>query len=101
MSENGTAVPATAAHAHAPAPRSIAPGREIKPIDKAQFGQKAELAEKLKAILKDVPVLHERMKKAVTDFEEVTNRARAIVEEWERVNASTQAAPPPSPSPTV
>lgn len=96
MSENGAAIPV--APAPAPTPhlqRAIAPGREIKPIDKAQFGQKAELAEKLKAILKDVPVLHERMKKSVADFEDVTNRARAIVEEWERVNASTQPAPPP------
>jgi hypothetical protein len=83
MSDNGT-------HASAPAaPRQIG-GGAIKPIDPAQFGRKAELADKLKAILKDVPALHERMKKAVTDFEDVTIRAQAIVAEWEKVNTGTK-----------
>jgi len=82
MSDNGA--PATAT------PRVVAAG-EIKKIDPAQFGKKAELTEKLKAILKDVPVLHERMKKAVIDFEEVTNRARAVVDEWEKANAASKS----------
>jgi hypothetical protein len=81
VSENGTAPPA---------PRHIS-AAPIRPLDPAQFGKKAELADKLKSILKDVPVLHERMTKAVADFEEVTRRANAIVTEWERVNAESKA----------
>lgn len=83
MSDNGTSP-------HAPTtPRTIAAGREIKPLDKAQFGQKAELAEKLKAILKDVPALHERLKRTVLDLEETTSRARAIVDEWEKIGRTS------------
>jgi hypothetical protein len=84
---DGNGAPAAPSHA----PRAIAPGRPITPINPDQFGKKAELAEKLKSILKDVPVLHDRMKKAVTDFEEVVSRARAIVEEWERVNEASKS----------
>ena len=91
MSENGTAAPAPTnlKPAAPPAPRTIG-SAPIKPLDPKEFGKKAELTEKLKAILKDVPVLHDRMKKAVADFEEVTNRARAIVDEWEKVNTESK-----------
>ena len=89
MTENGTATPAPKPAAP-PAPRTI-PSAPIQKLDPKEFGKKAENAEKLKAILKDVPVLHDRMKKAVADFEEVTNRARAIVEEWEKLNSEPKA----------
>lgn len=66
-----------------PAPREVS-ARPVPPLS-PDFGKKAELAEKLKNILKDVPVLHEKMVRAVADFEEVVKRAKAIVEEWEKV----------------
>ena len=71
----------------------IIPAREIKPIDGKTFGQGAELKERLKTILKDVPALHERLTKAAVEFERIntefkatTERAKAIVDEWEKLN---------------
>ena len=86
MSDNGHPAPAP------PMPqthRQVVSG-EIKRLDPAQFGKKAELTERLKSILKDVPVLHERLTKATKEFEEITSRARSIVEEWERLNAESK-----------
>lgn len=66
--------------------------REIRPLDEKKFGEKAELKEKLKAILKDVPVLHERLGKCLTDlealvgeFREATEKAQRLVSEWEAI----------------
>jgi hypothetical protein len=74
-----------------PAARTISQA-PIKPIDPAQFGKKAELTEKLKAILKDVPVLHERLKTLIVDLEKTsiefkaaTEKATAIAAEWEKI----------------
>lgn len=73
---------------------SAAPSvRQIKPIDVKDFGKGAELKEKLMTILRDVPMLHERLKKAVESVEKAneelkaaTERATAIVSEWEKIN---------------
>lgn len=72
-------------------PRTISQA-PIKPIDPTQFGKKAELTEKLKAILKDVPVLHERLKVLIVDLEKTsaefkaaTDKATAIAAEWEKL----------------
>jgi hypothetical protein len=76
----------------APAPRTI-PSAPIQKIDPKEFGKKAELKEKLVAILKDVPVLHEKLTKLVadleatrTEFKAATDRATAIVTEWEKLD---------------
>lgn len=76
----------------APAPRTI-PSAPIQKIDPKEFGKKAELKEKLVAILKDVPVLHEKLTKLVADleatrndFKAATDRATAIVTEWEKLD---------------
>jgi len=67
--------------------------RQIKPLEVKDFGKGAELKEKLMAILRDVPALHERLKKAVESVEKAneelkaaTERATAIVTEWEKIN---------------
>jgi formate dehydrogenase maturation protein FdhE len=67
--------------------------KQIKPIDSKEFGRGAELKDKLMAILRDVPTLHERLKKAVESVEKAneelkaaTEKATAIVNEWEKVN---------------
>ena len=67
--------------------------RQIKTIDAKDFGKGAELKEKLMAILRDVPALHERLKKAIESVEKAneelkaaTEKATAIVNEWENVN---------------
>jgi len=82
-------------------PEQRAPSmRQIKPLDPKEFGKKAELRDKLKAILKDVPKLHERLVIATAQYEKViaeviktnnefkdaTVRAQAIVSEWEKLN---------------
>lgn len=98
MSENGAAAASPIAKPVVqPAPRAIASG-EIKKIDPKEFGKKAELTEKLKAILKDVPVLHERLKTLIVDLEKTsaefkaaTDKATAITAEWEKVNAEAAA----------
>lgn len=78
--------------ATAPTPRTI-PSAPITKIDPKDFGKKAELKEKLVAILKDVPVLHEKLTKLVADleaakieFKATTDRAKAIVDEWEKLD---------------
>lgn len=65
----------------------------ITKIDPKEFGKKAELKERLLAILKDVPLLHERLGKLVTDLETIkgefkaaTDRAKSIVDEWEKID---------------
>ena len=72
--------------------------REIKPLDPKKFGKGAELKEKLKAILKDVPVLHERltqvtgeMERLSREFREATEKAQKIVAEWEALNEQEKA----------
>lgn len=75
-------------------PDSAAPSiRQIKPIDAKDFGKGAELKDKLMAILRDVPALHERLKKAVESVEKAneelraaTEKATAIVNDWENAN---------------
>jgi len=74
-------------------PPTTPPIRQIKPIDAKDFGKGAELKEKLMAILRDVPTLHERLKKAVESVEKAnvellaaTEKATAIVNEWEKLN---------------
>lgn len=74
------------------APRAIS-SAPIQKLDPKEFGKKAELKEKLVAILKDVPVLHERLTKLVselekanTEFRDATDRAKALVAEWEKLD---------------
>ncbi len=76
----------------APAPRAIS-SAPIQKLDPKEFGKKAELKEKLVAILKDVPVLHERLTKLAADlektnaeFKDATDRAKALVAEWEKID---------------
>lgn len=82
----------------APTPTSTGPTRQIKPLDSKEFGKGAELKERLMAILKDVPALHQRlvnvtveMEKTASDFKAATDRAQAIVDEWERLNSEERA----------
>lgn len=74
-------------------PESAPAIRQIKPLDVKEFGKGAELKERLMAILRDVPVLHERLNKAVAEMEKTTaefkaatDRAKAIVDEWEKLS---------------
>lgn len=67
--------------------------REIKQINSKDFSKGAELKDKLMSILRDVPALHERLKKAVESVEKAniellaaTERATAIVNDWEKIN---------------
>jgi hypothetical protein len=67
--------------------------RPIKTLDSKDFGKGAELKERLMAILRDVPALHERLKKAIESVEKAneelraaTDKATAIVNEWEKIN---------------
>lgn len=69
------------------------PVREIKPINAKDFGKGGELKEKLMGILRDVPALHERLKKAIESAETAAaelkasaERATAIVNEWDKLN---------------
>lgn len=76
-----------------PATQPPPPIRQIKQIDAKDFGKGAELKDKLMAILRDVPALHERLKKAVESVEKAneelkaaTEKATAIVNDWENAN---------------
>jgi len=67
--------------------------REIKPINSKDFSKGAELKDKLMSILRDVPALHERLKKAIESVEKAnvellaaTEKATAIVNDWEKIN---------------
>lgn len=69
------------------------PIRQIKQLDAKDFGKGAELKERLMAILRDVPALHERLKKAIESVEKAneelkaaTEKATAIVNDWEKLN---------------
>lgn len=73
-------------------PPAPAPIREIKLMTPSNFGKGAELKERLMVILRDVPVLHERLNKVTADLERVsgefkvaTEKAKAIVDEWDRI----------------
>jgi hypothetical protein len=79
-------------------PRQIS-AAPIQKIDPKDFGKKAELKEKLVAILKDVPVLHDRLVKLVAELEKsnaefkaATDRAKAIVDEWEKIEREEKQA---------
>lgn len=106
------AAPAQAGAAAAVAEPAPAPLRKVpvRMMDHKKGFEGTSAMDRFKAYLKEVPVIHARLVKTVSEFETVTRRIQEIVNKWEEEQkdaghhapavgtASPAAAPEPAPA---